>query len=69
MTADRSLTKKMRAAYLKSPVRCPWCRSGEIESPSAPKADSGEARQSVMCYKCGKRWTDIYRLSGVQEEI
>ncbi|HCE42889.1 MAG TPA: hypothetical protein DET40_05025 [Lentisphaeria bacterium] len=69
MTERKSLTQKMRKSYLKSPLRCPWCRSGEIESPGALEADSGEARQPVMCCKCGKHWTDIYRLTGVQEEL
>ena len=69
MKINKGLTQKMKRAYLKSPVRCPWCRTGEIESPPDLKADSGEARQLVMCCKCGRRWTDIYRLSGVQEEI
>jgi len=59
----------MKAAYLKSPVRCPWCRSGDIEAVSHPHAIDGSATQSVMCYSCGKRWSDIYRLNDIQEEM
>ncbi|HBC87082.1 MAG TPA: hypothetical protein DCZ94_09025 [Lentisphaeria bacterium] len=69
MTAERRLTKKMRAAYLKSPLRCPWCRSGDIDSVSELKADSGEARQSARCSKCGRCWTEFYKLARIQEEI
>ena len=69
MKINKGLTQKMKRAYLKSPQRCPWCGSGDIESPSSPAVDDGIATQPVKCSHCGKCWSDIYRLVNIREEL
>ena len=69
MTENKKLSMKMRKSYLKSPLRCPWCRSGDIEAPASPEVDSGTATQLLKCNQCGKRWIDIYRLVNMREEL
>lgn len=69
MKINKGLTLKMKSSYLKSPLRCPWCRSGETEAVSRPLTEDGGATQTVMCCKCGRRWTDIYRLVNIREVV
>lgn len=45
-------------------VRCPYCGSENITG-SYPETDVGESWQDVECDDCGKEWTDLYRLVGV----
>jgi predicted Zn-ribbon and HTH transcriptional regulator len=69
MKINRGLTRKMKSSYLNSPLRCPWCMSGDIESPSSPAVDDGIATQGVKCSRCGKCWSDIYRLVNIREDV
>lgn len=44
-------------------VRCPVCRSANIEGDRVEIDDSG-AWQAVDCADCGAAWIDTYKLTG-----
>jgi DNA-directed RNA polymerase subunit RPC12/RpoP len=51
--------------YLNSKgVRCPNCRSDQVEWVGALEADEGEMGEQIVCPNCGARWQDSYVLIG-----
>ena len=44
---------------------CPSCHSNDIEGGNVD-IDNWGAWQPVSCLSCGSTWTDIYKLTGVQ---
>lgn len=47
-------------------VSCPWCKSSDIETePGSNSYDDGGIDRTVCCNKCGREWTEAYRLVGV----
>ena len=45
---------------------CPWCKSGEIVGEDV-SIEAGGAGQECGCNACGKRWWDVYKLTGYEE--
>jgi len=55
--------------YIKSGgVICPYCGSEDIEG-GFININIGEAFQEITCHSCDKRWTDIYKLIWIEEEL
>ena len=54
-----------RAAYLKSPHHCPYCNSQNICAREF-ETDHDTLPQKIECPHCGKQWTEIYTLTGVE---
>jgi len=50
--------------------RCPYCASSDIAAlaVSSDCVESGEFRQEVECHSCDRRWHDVYKLSGYEEQ-
>lgn len=61
-----TLTKENQARYLEFPHTCPFCRSDELDATSSSLAESGEIHQPVVCFGCGRKWTDVYLLSRIE---
>ena len=47
-------------------VRCPWCRSGEIEGGQFA-VEAGIATQPMHCLGCSREYQDIYRPGGISD--
>lgn len=47
-------------------VRCPYCRSKEVEAKGDLEADGRDCWQDVRCAHCHKTWRDVYRLVGYE---
>jgi len=67
---DRSAMKvysdNLRAAYIKDPLKCPFCGSESIKFETDTLDISGEsAYQSIHCTACGGSWDDTYRFMDV----
>lgn len=65
----KNLTDEMRKEYLENfGTRCPFCGSEDI---TAGDWDFGigENWSRVYCNACGERWTDVYRLTGVEQYV
>ena len=63
------LTKQMEKEYIKKGgIRCPYCRSEDIQTVSSIEADDYGATQRVDCRNCKEEWTDIYKLVGIIEQ-
>ena len=64
-----NLTEEDKTKYLKASHHCPNsdCRSTDIEG-SSVEIDAGGAKQAVTCHSCGMEWTDIYTLTGIEED-
>lgn len=61
------ITKEQTEKYIGTHgVRCPYCRSDNIESGSLD-ADGVEASALVKCFDCKRQWWDIWTLTSVQE--
>jgi len=58
-------TDILKERYLARPSRCPYCSSTLIEAEPID-AEGDTAWSGVTCRKCGKTWTDIYRLVDVK---
>lgn len=66
MTDEKKLTDKQIRVYIKNcGVACPYCGNPDTEG------DSGEfgenCSQEMRCLACGRRWIDLYTLTGVME--
>jgi len=61
------LSEEAKADYIKhGGTQCPFCGSEIIEGHSV-ELDQGYAVQSITCTACGKDWTDVYKLSRIDE--
>lgn len=60
------MNETQRKAYLEDSSKCPFCQSYQIEG-SSVEISNDRAYQTVSCNDCDKRWTDIYKLSDVEE--
>ena len=60
------LTNKQKRDYIKTGgVICPYCGSYHIDT---DQLEMGEkVYQGCRC-RCGKSWTDIYTLTGIEED-
>ena len=60
------ITPEQQKAYLESPNTCPFCGSEEL---NGGHADFGDATcfRDVICYGCGKTWTEHFNLSEISE--
>jgi transcription elongation factor Elf1 len=61
------ITEKQKAAYLKNPNRCIFCKSTEL-SVEGGEVNDKSYYEYVLCDKCGKSWTDIYTLTDLEVE-
>ena len=60
------ISKDAKARYLKDGGNhCPFCGSVNVESGPINYSDTLSA--TVTCSYCYKTWTDIYRLTDVEE--
>ena len=61
------LTEEQKNKYLASPYICPYCGSGEL-SLGKVTADMNRAAQNISCRQCKKRWSNIFKLTEVEED-
>ena len=62
------LTEKQKKDYIESGGnKCPNCKSDNIEG-GPFNTESSEAWQKVWCTDCHEEWTDVYKLTEVEEE-
>jgi len=60
------ITKEQREYYLKNHgISCPFCHSNELDSD--PIKYDLDPSANIRCGKCGKEWTDIYKLVDIEE--
>jgi hypothetical protein len=62
------LTEEEIIAYIENPIpKCPYCGTRDIVGESV-EINSSAAYQEVVCQVCEKRWLDLYKLFGIEEE-
>jgi len=61
------LTEDQKNKYLISPYICPYCGSDKL-SLGKVSADVNQTVQNISCSQCKKRWTNIYALTGIEED-
>jgi transcription elongation factor Elf1 len=61
------LTEEQKNKYLASPYLCPYCGSDQL-SLGKVSADVNRAVQHISCRQCKKRWSNIYKLTHVEED-
>jgi len=59
------MDENQKAAYVKSPYHCPYCNSENIRARDF-ETYHDTFTQKVECPDCGKQWTEIYTLTGVE---
>jgi len=60
------LTNQQKQEYIKTGgVRCPYCGSRHIDVEGPEMSE--KVYQECRC-RCGKSWTDLYTLTGIEEE-
>lgn len=62
----KKLTDEQKEAYLKDNLKCPHCRSEQIEG-GPTMVEGNEAWQKMGCNECQKSWQDIYTLSDIED--
>jgi hypothetical protein len=61
------ITNKIRKEYLENfGTECPFCESDNISSVEWDYG-TGEVWAKVRCYDCKEVWTDVYKLTGIEE--
>lgn len=61
---DMEITKEIRDKYLKSPMHCPFCGGGNIDTDPIEASDDSTT-QIVICLSCNMVWKDIYTLTNI----
>lgn len=62
-----TLSPEQRKEYLENfGVECPSCGSDDITTTDWDYG-IGEVWSNVRCRQCGEKWTDIYKLTGVEQ--
>ena len=62
------LTQDEIKAYVENPIpKCPYCGTRDIVGGSV-EINCSAAYQEVVCQVCDKRWLDLYKLFGIEEE-
>jgi hypothetical protein len=56
----RELTPEEKAAYVKSPDHCPYCKSKAITGGTC-----SELRRMLACADCGCFWYDVLTVTGI----
>lgn len=59
-----NLPAKAVIKYISEPDHCPFCGSDDIEG-DRMEIMGTSAYQPIKCNKCGKKWDDIYKLTGI----
>jgi len=58
------LTEEEIKEYIENPIpKCPYCGTSDIVG-----VNCSAAYQEVACRVCEKRWLDLYKLFGIEEE-
>lgn len=62
------LSKAQKAAYIESPLHCPYCNSTQIEAGDLEVNEKNprEVFQHVECLKCNETWKDVFVLAKVK---
>lgn len=64
LSSSKAMTERQ---YVRSKgLRCPFCKSSDIEGTAGVDVDGGFAMQDMRCNNCERHWTDHYRLVGYQ---
>jgi hypothetical protein len=63
------MTEEQKDAYLKGGAqKCPYCRHDELDCDRLMLAEfEDEYECTTRCMKCGKEWTDVYRVVDVRD--
>lgn len=62
-----TLTDKQKKDYVDDlGIHCPYCDSDDIWGDDWDFG-TGEFWQTIKCRECGKKWTDVYTLSAIEE--
>ena len=57
---------KTNAEHTQTPDSCPFCQSEDIEARRI-NIEGSQAWQDVKCNTCAKKWSDVYTLTGYEE--
>ena len=64
----KKLTAKEKKYYIeKAYEHCPYCHSEDLSGGNL-EADGKVASEEVRCAMCGRTWTCIYTITGIEEE-
>lgn len=63
------MTEEQKDAYLKGGAqKCPYCGHDELDCDRLMLSDfEDEYECTTRCTKCGKEWTDVYRVVDVRD--
>lgn len=62
------LTERQKKQYVKfGGNRCPYCSSEDLNAGKL-QSDAGYVWQKVSCDHCAREWTDVYTLTGIDED-
>lgn len=70
MTEEKTqLTDEQKRQHIENGGwRCPYCGSNNVEGDRYPDPDGSEMRHGMECNTCGRRWTNIFAISDIEEE-
>jgi transcription elongation factor Elf1 len=54
--------------YLKKSDNCPFCDHGVVTG-FGIDSDDIHAYREVVCYKCDKKWTEVFTITSIEEVI
>lgn len=58
---------QLKKYLAKGAVYCPFCESDQIFVITELEGNGQDAWQDVKCAKCGRKWTDIYKIVDIKE--
>jgi len=61
-------TMLMREYLENGGERCPFCRSFSVHpTPKLRDCEDGDVRRLSMCFSCGKKWDEVYKLKRYED--
>ena len=65
--SDKLTVAQIQKDYLEAGgVRCPFCKSHDIEAGRFDGGEDGTAWQDVICHGCTAEWKDVYKLDRIE---
>ena len=49
-------------------VRCPYCKNEDKTIHNSVVVNSDKLRMKVYCFRCEKRWTEVYVFLHIEED-
>jgi len=66
-TMDEEISEQAREYIASAGMHCPFCKSSDINAMAPDVTENGTILQEVECDSCGKKWTDTYKLTNMEE--